>query len=47
MGWGNPWVGEVDMGQCPGHNPLGGMLAGLFGTAKALALEEVGGLLRR
>lgn len=47
MGWGNPWVGEVDMGQCPGRNPLGGMLVGLFGTAKALALEEVGGLLRR
>ncbi len=51
MGWGNPHVGAVDLGQCGIASQLRGVVAGALGAAKGLPLEQAGevvmGLLKR
>ncbi|MCL7463254.1 endonuclease I family protein [Pseudomonas sp. NW5] len=47
MGWGNPWVGEVNMAQCGASNVLGGVLSGAQELLRSGPPRELAGLLAR
>lgn len=47
MGRGNPWVGEVDMGQCRLGGGFDGVLDALLGVVRDTGREVLGEVLRR
>jgi deoxyribonuclease-1 len=47
MGWGNPWVGAVDLGQCSLLGRLGSLSAGSLERLRELPLTELGTALVR